>query len=194
MPYLAAIGVLWLVAAMPQPELRPVEEGFEDVSPLASPSRIEPKDFRKPTGFEKVYKITTPSGKTAFVRIDNGLVAIFNRSDYIAGTDIAHIPPNTRFLIGTQNLTLRQTTDTYTNTPAAGRVNARPSTRVSNRVPNARRETQQWSNQPPPDAAIESSAPETPDVTVTGPSSITTNELYRRLRITQLLQSAISKD
>jgi len=189
MPYLA-IGMFWLIVAMPQPELRPVEEGFEDVSPLASPSRLEPKDFRKPSGFEKVYEITTPTGETAFVRIDNGLVAIFNRSDYLAGTDIAHIPPNTRFHIGTQNLTLRQTTDSYTNTPAAGRINARPSTRISGRVPNG----PPRASQQPEEAESRNPSRESPDVTVTGPSSIITNELYRRLRITQLLQSAILQD
>jgi hypothetical protein len=187
---LAAIGMIWLFAAAPQPELRPVDEGFEDVSPLASPSYQEPIDLRKPTDFEKVYEITTPSGETAFVRIDNGLVAIFNRSDYVQGTGDAFIPPNTRFHIGTHDLVREQSTDTYTNTPAAGRVNARPSTRISTRVPNGPRRDSLPNSEPTQETA-QSTIPTT---SLSGPPAIITNEYYRRLRITQLLQSAIAPE
>jgi len=191
MPNLAAIGVLALLAAVPQPELREVDEGFEDVSPLASPTHQKPKDLRKPSGFDKVYEITTPTGETAFVRIDNGLVAIFNRSDYLAGTDVAFIPPNTRFHIGTQDIINGPSAqDTYTSTPASSRINTRPSTRISNRVPKSGERKQEA----PQEAVIEPESQSPAPISMSGPAAIVTNEYYRRLRITQLLQSAIARD
>lgn len=189
MTHAALITVLLLIVPSQQPELRPVEEGFEDVSPLASPNRLEPIDLRRPTGFEQVYEITTPTGEKAFVRIDNGLVAIFDRSDYLAGTDRAFIPPNTRFRIGTQGLTARSE-PTIETTAASGRIDRR----VSNRVPN--RPAGFRPNQQRADQAQNAETPEESDpnvAAVEGPPSIVTNEIYRRLRLTQLLLEAIEK-
>ena len=189
MPSPAALAITSLVFLAAQPELRPVDEGFEDVSPLAAPTFVEPIDLRKPSGFDRVYEITTPSGEKAFVRIDNGLVAIFKRSDYAAGSGDAFIPPNTRFHIGTQDIIGGQTTQSYTPT-AASRRGGRPNTRVSNRVPNVRLEDAR----PLPTAAIEPEPEPTAGDQSAGPPSIITNEYYRRLRIAQLLQSAIAAD
>ncbi|RNC81292.1 MAG: hypothetical protein ED559_05730 [Phycisphaera sp.] len=187
MTHAALIAALMLIAPSQQPELKPVEEGFEDVSPLASPNRLEPIDLRRPTGFEQVYEITTPTGEKAFVRIDNGLVAIFDRSDYLAGTDRAFIPPNTRFKIGTQGLTARSD-QTIETTPASGRIDRRVSNRVPNR-PAGFRPAQQRAEQ-----AQESEEEGDRNVAaVEGPPSIVTNEIYRRLRLTQLLLDAIEK-
>lgn len=183
MTHVALMTALLLLTPAIQPELRPVQEGFEDVSPLAASSRLEPIDLRRPTGFEQVYEITTPTGEKAFVRIDNGLVAIFDRSDYLAGTNQAFIPPNTRFHIGTHDLTSR-TDPTIETTTASGRIDRRVSRRVSNRAGGP---------QTPALAPQEASEPEarTPVTGVPGPPSIVTNEIYRRIRLTQLLQNAI---
>lgn len=182
-------AALVFVTLSQQPELKPVEEGFEDVSPLASPNRLEPIDLRRPSGFEQVYEITTPTGEKAFVRIDNGLVAIFDRSDYLAGTNKAFIPPNTRFRIGTQGLTARSD-QTIESTPASGRIDRRASNRVPNR-PAGRRTTQQQTEQAQEAETQEASDPSV--AAVEGPPSIVTNEIYRRLRLTQLLLEAIEK-
>ncbi|GAB5495100.1 MAG: hypothetical protein Phyf2KO_01800 [Phycisphaerales bacterium] len=187
MTHAALIVAVVLFTHSQQPELKPVEEGFEDVSPLASPNRLEPIDLRRPSGFEQVYEITTPSGEKAFVRIDNGLVAIFDRSDYLAGTNRAHIPPNTRFKIGTHGLTANSE-PTIETTAASGRIDRRVSNRAPNRPSTYRAPQQQ--RIPASDSPDESDANV---ASVEGPPSIVTNEVYRRLRLTQLLLDAIEK-
>lgn len=172
------LPALWIslaaIAATPtQPEARVIEQGFEDVSPLAQSTRHNPKDFRRPSGFEKVYEITTPDGKTAFVRVDNGIAAVFSRSDYTAQGD-ALFPPNMVFHIGAAKLLESSSAPQQTLAPASNRLDL--SAQRSARTP-AREPT------PEPTRPAEAEA-------IPGPPSIVINEFYRRVRIAQLLQSA----
>lgn len=160
-----AIFALFLVPA--QPELREVEQGFDDVSPLARSTRHEARDLRRPTDFEKVYELTTPDGRRVFVRVDNGIAAVFSRSDY-TGSGEALFPPNMVFHIGTEGLL-----------GAGAEITPAPApNRLDTRVPPAG---------PAEDAPAEEPAP----TAVPGPPAIVTNEIYRRLRIAQLLESAL---
>lgn len=153
-----------------QPELRSVEQGFEDVSPLARSTRHDNKDLRRPTGFEKVYEFTTPDGKRAFVRVDNGIAAVFSRSDY-APSGQALFPPDMVFHIGTAGFFEAATRPEITPAHAPNRLD----TRV-------------------PAAAAGQVSPEPRPTAIPGPPAIVTNEIYRRFRIAQLLQSALQAE
>ena len=160
-----------------RPGYRSVEEGIEDVSPLAKSGRIERVDLRHPIGFEQVYEITTPDGKTAYVRIDGGLVAVFKRSDYATGTGEALLPPGVVYHIGAPKvLSIEEARSKPVLAP--NRRSTRISTRADNRADNKPRQSEP---KPKRDA-----------IRVMGPASIIENEPYRRLRITQLLRSAAS--
>lgn len=172
---------LTLSALLAQPEARVIDQGVEDISPIATSSRIAPKDFRKPTGFEKVYEITTPDGKTVYARIDNGIAAVFTRSDYSARGE-ALIPPNTVFHIGTSEILASHAAPMVSARAAPNRVDTRVQT-----DPAASKQAQAQSS-PPSNQSAEPAAA-SPEA-VPGPPSIVTNEIYRRLRITQLLQDA----
>lgn len=167
-------GLSLLVQPETTVELREIEQGFEDVSPLAASSEVTPIDLRKPFGFERVYEITDPRGRTRFIRIDNGIVAVFDRSDYIPGLDVAFIPPNTRFHIGTEDF-LDQSEHEIHATEASGRIDRRLNLSASNRAGTTPRDAE----------------PAQPDFVVPGPPAIVTNEAYRRVRIAQLLSDAI---
>jgi len=169
---------LWIslaaFAAMPtQPEARAVEQGVEDVSPLAQSTRHNPKDFRRPTDFEKVYEITTPDGKTAFVRVDNGIAAVFSRSDYSNQGD-ALFPPNMVFHIGASKLLESSNAPQQTAAPASNRLDL-----------SIERSAKTPAREPGPEPTRPAEAEAIP-----GPPAIVINEFYRRIRIAQLLQSA----
>ena len=110
-----------LAASPSQPEARVIEQGVEDVSPLAQSTRPYPKDFRRPCCFEKVYEITTPDGKTPFVRVDNGIAAVFSRSAYSNQGD-ALFPPNMVFHIGAAKLLESSNAPQQTAAPASNRL------------------------------------------------------------------------
>lgn len=75
-----------------------LQQGHEDVEPLARSLRTQPIDFRAPTGFEQVYDL----GDGRLARIDGGLYAVFPRSTYRASESGFYptIPPGTTFYIG----------------------------------------------------------------------------------------------
>ncbi len=166
------ISLAALACASAQPEARTVEQGFEDVSPLARNTRLDPKDFRRPTDFEKVYEITTPDGKKAYVRVDNGIAAVFSRSEYTNKGD-ALFPPNMVFHIGATKLLESSSAPKVTPSASPNRIDhsVQRSTQGSAREPAQSR--------PTPEAEA-----------IPGPPAIVTNEIYRRVRIAQLLQSA----
>ena len=176
---------LWITATLLtslalQPEARVIEEGVDDVSPLARSSRIAPLDIRMPSDFEKVYEITTPDGKKVFARIDNGIAAIFTRSDYTRSGD-ALIPPNTVFHFGTSEILSSHSAPIITP--------ANASNRLDTRVPQGRAQTPPRSAPQTAGAHQSTEAASAPQA-IPGPPSIITNEIYRRFRIAQLLQSA----
>ena len=83
-----------LAASPSQPEARVIEQGVEDVSPLAQSTRHNPKDFRRPSGFEKVYS---------------------NQGD-------ALFPPNMVFHIGAAKLLESSNAPQQTAAPASNRL------------------------------------------------------------------------
>lgn len=99
-----------------QPGLTPVEQQFDDVSPLSNSLRLQPLDLRRPLEFDRVYRIDpTPDlfgGSRKFARIDNGIVAVFDRSEYspvTRGVLSADIPAGTVFYIGSPESVLTST-------------------------------------------------------------------------------------
>jgi hypothetical protein len=59
---------------------RVVDQGFEDVGPVAASLRQERADLRVPSGFERVYEVPGVDG--LLMRADGGLRAVFPRSTY----------------------------------------------------------------------------------------------------------------
>lgn len=101
---IALLGGTW---AMAQPGLTPVEQQFDDVSPLSNSLRVQPLDLRQPIEFDRVYRLDpTPrlfGGGRKFARIDNGIIAVFDRSEYSPvqrGVLRADIPAGTVFYLG----------------------------------------------------------------------------------------------
>jgi len=159
-----------------RPGYRSVEEGIEDVSPMAKSGRLERLELRHPTGFEQVYEITTPDGKTAYIRVDGGLVAMFKRADYATGTGEALLPPGVVYHIGSPKVATDERS-AIRPASASNRISTRLSTRATGKRRNA-------AAKPKPEAKPPNA------IRVLGPASIIENEPYRRLRITQLLRSA----
>ncbi len=75
-----------------------VQQGFEDVEPLAVSLAVHQVDLRTPIGFEHVYDL----GDGRFARIDGGLIAVFPRSTYTGSRSgvRATIPPGATFYLG----------------------------------------------------------------------------------------------
>jgi len=92
-------------------DLEPVEQTFEDVSPLATGFRRIELGLRSPTGFEQVYRV--PGDDDHYMRIDGGLYAVFPRSVYAntrAG-EVPLIPANTVFWIGQPDFLMQPAAD-----------------------------------------------------------------------------------
>lgn len=172
--HLALLPALACSAALAQPGLRTVEEGIDDTSPLARSTRLPPRDLRKPIDFERVYELTSPDGKVSYVRIDGGLAAVFPQSVYNSRGD-APYPPGLVFHIGTADLLASARASEVRPSEAPNRLDTRIDHAASSQRP---------ANEPQP---TESPRPEA----IPGPPEIITNEIYRRLRIAQLLASAL---
>lgn len=171
--HLALLPALACSAALAQPGLRTVEEGIDDASPLARSTRLVQRDLRKPIDFERVYELTSPDGKVSYVRIDGGLAAVFPQSVYNNRGD-APYPPGLVFHIGTEGLLASARDSEVRPTEAPNRLD----TRIDRAAP------QRTATEPEPAEAPRPKA-------IPGPPEIITNEIYRRLRIAQLLASAI---
>lgn len=78
---------------------RLVDQGWEDIDPLARSLFHARPDLRSATGFGDVFDL----GDGRFARVDGGLVAVFPRSTYVGTLDglVPTIPPGTVFYIGT---------------------------------------------------------------------------------------------
>ncbi|HZW10372.1 MAG TPA: hypothetical protein VFF69_10755 [Phycisphaerales bacterium] len=84
---------------------RPIEEGFDDVSPQAESNRLQPVDTRIPLDFTRVYEIIDAPGLLA--RRSGAVTAVFPRSIYNADAS-APIPPGTVFYVGDLPVDLAQ--------------------------------------------------------------------------------------
>lgn len=112
---LAALLVLCSGAAARQPAStgpgvtpgpRPVEQGVGDLNPLQISNRLEPLDLRRPTGWDRVYRLTGDArrdgGRGLFARMDGGIAAVFPWSTYEAtpkGVKVP-VPAGTTYYIG----------------------------------------------------------------------------------------------
>lgn len=103
--------------AVTRVELRPVEQGIGDVSPLSANLRSLPTDLRMPIRFDRVYRLSDiaaaqpawrgpgrsfGSQPEGFVRFNAGVSAVFPYSAYTPSRDgfIAEVPPGTVFHLG----------------------------------------------------------------------------------------------
>lgn len=81
-------------------EMVPIDQGFDDVSPLGGSLRFVPIDLRQPSNFQTVFRL--PGGSLA--RRDGGLTAVFPQSTYYqiprTGGTYATVPPGSVFAIG----------------------------------------------------------------------------------------------
>ncbi|CAG1000987.1 hypothetical protein PHYC_02880 [Phycisphaerales bacterium] len=103
------LALLIILAQPAQPQLRPVEAGFQDVSPLANSLLLEPLDLHAESDFSRVYEIelgTRLLGHRAprlFARRAGGITAVFPQASYRPmgeGLLLAEVPNDTVFLIG----------------------------------------------------------------------------------------------
>lgn len=96
------MDMIWMVIAAvvaAEPGVQPVDPGVADVGPLGISFRRMQRDFRKPTGFDRVYQ--TEDGR--FARGSGALTAVFPRSQYARmedGRTMILVPADTRFVIG----------------------------------------------------------------------------------------------
>ena len=156
-----------IVSQPVQPDMRPVEAGIDDTSPVAVSQREQRYDQRIATGFDRVYEIVSPSGERSFVRVNGAVYAQFDQAWYSDSGD-ALVPPGTRFTIGAP-----PSSESIAQTPV--------------RAPNAvslRADAQPARQGSPPPAAARAYP--------VGEPSIVGNEWYRRVRITQLLRSTLN--
>lgn len=160
--------IVVLAAHAVQPEIRPIDAGTEDVS-VNSQSRLVPLvDQRQPIDFDQVFELTKPNGERVFIRRSGNLYAEFERSVYTSSGN-PDIPPGTVFRIGDP---LQQQATEVADAP--NRVSlAAGSTSAGGRT--ARRPNQGGGSVA---AAV-------------GEPSIMGNELYRQVRISQLLMATV---
>lgn len=90
---------------MPWTDLKRVEQGVADQSPLDAAMRIAPVDMKVPNDFSGVYAIAkTADSRYAgwYARVGGGVIAAFPRSvyDYTKEGRVAPIPADTHFFIG----------------------------------------------------------------------------------------------
>lgn len=162
-----AFAALAVETVAAQPELRPVDAGTEDTSVNRLSGLVPRIEQRSPTGFDQVYEMIKPGGERVFVRISGGVYAEFDRSVYSFDGE-TEVPPGTVFRIGRPG-----------QSPAITPVAA------SNRV----------------DLSADAGGAEASDLPLTasgastasaiGEPSIMGNELYRSVRISQLLFSTV---
>jgi hypothetical protein len=81
-------------------KLTPVEQGLADVDALARGLRRVDPGLREPQGFELLYLV--PGRSDLYMRVDNGLYAVFPRSVYanFKGKAVPLVPNDTKFYIG----------------------------------------------------------------------------------------------
>lgn len=97
--------------------LVPIDPNTSDASLLGLSFRQMKVDLRRPTGFDRVYRLpraglgaggfgggTGVERAQRYARVSGGLAAVFPRSEYVqvneAGDSVAVVPPDTRWVIG----------------------------------------------------------------------------------------------
>lgn len=152
--------------------LTPVDQGRADVGPLGLSFRRLQVDFRRPTGFDRVFQfsgpvagaVQTPASSNAgsLARVSGALTAVFPRSTYITsseGQTLAVVPAGTRFLIGDPGRTLAA----GTSVPASPSPNAADTASNSSATARADRTADRSAAAAPPLNAADKKRP-TPSI------------------------------
>ncbi len=86
--------------AQSDPALERIEQGYEDVSPLATSLEQYNHELRQPAAFDTVYRV--PGTEGVLMRRNGALHALFERSEYIPTRfgDLAVPPAGTIYSIG----------------------------------------------------------------------------------------------
>lgn len=173
-----------------------------DVNPLRASTRELQPDLRQPSGFDQVYRLTNPTGaagarsssdrfaRNNYARINGGLTAVFPRSEYAQSDEgrlITLVPAGTTFYIGPVPPSVWGAGGSPPTILASGQPPV-----ASSAIDNAqftRVDSQVVSDGQPP-AAL---APGRSDADVTRTRSILSDEGFRRDRVRQLLQRAVSQ-
>jgi hypothetical protein len=94
-------------------QLRKVDQGYGDIGPLSTSLRQVAFDLHTPDAFREVYQIPADAdspyaGWLARVQGNGGLVAVFQRSEYMQVKKgmAPQVPAGTRYLVGGLNLVL----------------------------------------------------------------------------------------
>jgi hypothetical protein len=186
----AAVAMAGVAQAQPglsQPPWRRLQQGFEDVEPLARSLAIQPVDFRAPVGFEDVYDL----GDGRLARIDGGLIAVFPRSTYVRDASGVYptIPPGTVFYVGMPPGIGRGPDDAFGDGRVGGTVLA---ARNAGRGPDRRAVASRLVASMPPSTRADSRGVSTdlrPRIS-DGPASIFGGEAERRRLVGELLGRA----
>jgi hypothetical protein len=162
-------------------DLRVVEEGVEDVNPLAVGRVDLSADLAVPLGFGKVYELPPgPDGQRRFARRSGAVWAVFTRADYIRTEDgrQAVAPPNTTIYIGEPPGLRGTEPQVYGPLHTSMRVSTRQDLRA-NLQPEAQPAQAQAANPPQQQPTLN--------------ASILTSEAYRTQRIRTLLSAAAAQ-
>jgi hypothetical protein len=186
--FVAVLGHGALVHGQSDDErFRAIEEGFDDVSPQAQSTRLQPFDGRIPLDFTRVYEIVDAPGMLA--RRSGALTAVFPRSIYNADAS-APIPPGTVFYVGDLPVNLGQPGMFAPQFPAVS-----PPGRAWNRVDNpATRPVQTPIVGQRIDlrVGLESpAAPSAPPVASPGEAALWASEEYRQQRVGAILRGVV---
>lgn len=178
-----------LAQPVPQPQFKPVEAGFQDVSLLANSLRLEPLDLHSESDFSRVYEVEIGTRlfghrpARLFARRAGGLTAVFPQSSYRPvgeGLLRADIPNDTVFLIGDEPTRLLG--EPAPEAPSPARADLLADLRISEAAsvdqPDSSAKTPPPRRLAPPESKLE---------------SIWTNPEYRASRIASLLDRALSR-
>ena len=179
---LALPAVLPVVLAATQPclgqieTLVRVEQGVSDVEPIAHSLMVQPVDLRSSVDFEILFQGTwydpIVGTRDVFARRQGALTAVFPRSSYVRTESgvIPEIPAGTIFYIGDPVQAVNMPAQSSERATANGRLDLRLDTSVRQDEQHRLRE----------EAALSFDAD----------MSIWTDESYRQIRVSRLLQAA----
>lgn len=168
-----------------------VDPGIADIGPLNTSARLLPADLRLPVGFEHVYRMR--GDHETLLRVSGGLAATFPRSQYNSTRDglFPQIPAGTVFHIGG----VRPRTDTpglASTSPIAPAFNAidrnasgGSPTAQATTGPNTLADTRARDTRLP--SPLPTQRPDAP----ADPANIWNDEVYRALRVRELLRQSI---
>ena len=136
-------GAQWVPDDPSALRLERIEQGFEDVSPLATSLEQYDYQLRQPIGFDSVYRV--PGAEGLLMRQSGAVHAIFERSEYVSTRfgEYAVAPPGTIYTIGAPSEELLASLSTGPRSLLSGsasrgsRAAHASELRVSNRIGSA---------------------------------------------------------